>query len=131
MGSLVNGREQKKLGINISPGSAICQRRNVQVHAQEDQSVAQDKGPRLRPDIRMRPRVPRCRSQRGCVRDRELDRLGDDEVKDGTSNKSGGKMCGEVVVKEQLSAHEEEWEVMEGPSNDEESSVVDETVSDI
>jgi hypothetical protein len=48
----------------------------------------------------------------------------EDEFKKGTGNKTRSEMGGKVMMQEKLSSHEEEWEVVGGPSQEEETSRV-------
>ena len=62
--------------------------------------------------------------------DREFNRLGDDEVEDSSSDQSRSKMSRQIMMKEKLTVHQVEGEVMECPSDSEEASVVMQTVAD-
>lgn len=44
-----------------------------------------------------------------------------DELEKGTGDEGGGEVCGEVVVQEELAAHEVEGEVVRGPAEEEEA----------
>lgn len=48
----------------------------------------------------------------------------EDELDEATSDEAGGDVCWQVVVQEQLSTHQVEWEVVKSPSQEEESSGV-------
>lgn len=48
----------------------------------------------------------------------------EDELKKGAGNKARGEMGRKVMMQEKLSSHEEEWKVVGGPSQEEETSRV-------
>ena len=48
----------------------------------------------------------------------------EDEFDDGASHERGGKVSGQVVVEEELTAHYEEWDVVGCPEEEEEACAV-------
>lgn len=70
---------------------------------------------------------------KGCVARSnvvDVDRVDvEDELDEGTSDKSRGEVSGEVVVKEELTAHDVEGNVVSSPGQEEETGRVVETVA--
>lgn len=58
-----------------------------------------------------------------------VDNLSRDKVQDSTRDQSRDQVCRQIVVKETLSVHKVEWEVVASPSDHEEARVSEHTVS--
>jgi hypothetical protein len=71
---------------------------------------------------------PQARSD-ASLADGVVDDLGRDKVQDGTRYQCRDQVCGEVVVKEALSVHEVEGEVVANPADHEEAGVAQHPVS--
>jgi hypothetical protein len=69
-----------------------------------------------------------ARSDAGLA-DGVVDDLGRDKVQDGTRYQCRDQVCGEVVVKEALSVHEVEGEVVASPADHEEAGVAQHSIS--
>ena len=52
----------------------------------------------------------------------------EDELDEPTGNETGGDVCWKIVMQEKLSAHQVEWEVVQSPGKEEESSGVIQSV---
>lgn len=63
-------------------------------------------------------------------RDRIVNSVAKDEVKDSSSYEGGSQMGWQVMMNEELTAHQEERNIMNSPNEEEESCVVPETVAD-
>lgn len=63
-------------------------------------------------------------------RDGIVDRLGENEVQHGARDERRGEVGWEVVVEEELTIHEVEWQIMERPCADKESSGIEQAAPD-
>jgi len=111
------------------PRSSISQRTQENEHPHNDEHQRSKHDQALPSDLGLQlwsqPRRP------SSDRDRVVDGFREDEVEDGSCDASGGEVGGEVVMDEELTRHEEEGEVVEGPGDGEEAGVVVESVSEI
>lgn len=63
------------------------------------------------------------------MRNRIVDGFAEYKAQHRACDKSGGQVRGQIMMNEQLSVHQEEWEVVDGPNNEEESSVIPQAVA--
>lgn len=112
-----------------SPWCAVSKRAHVEIHHSHGE-CEHDKDHRSpKPKIRLHG-IHEALQQRPSDRYGVVDCLGENKVQDGASNKGRGEMRWQVVMNEKLTVHEEEWEVVHGPYNDEEPGIVPQAVAD-
>jgi hypothetical protein len=110
------------------PRSPISQRGKEQEHRYED-GIKTNHG-RERLDAQVRILTWTQAGHRGGDGDGVVDRFGQDEVEHCSGDERGAEVRGEVMMDEQLSIHQVEWEIMISPCDPEQTRRIPEAVAD-
>ena len=110
------------------PWRPVRQRRDIAEHDEHRDHEQADDDRALCTHVRVRRRL---QARRGAAHgDGVVHRLGEDEAEDGARHERGREVRREVVVDEQLAAHDVEREVVHRPDDEEEARRVPESVAD-
>lgn len=112
------------------PWCTVCKRSNVDVHGEHGESEHGDDDGCFDTVIGV-GLFPRASNRRSPGRNRSVDCLRQDEAENRAGYEGGCQVRREVVVNEELTAHEVEGEVVNCPNDEEETSGVPETITDI